>query len=496
MNVPDHYIIAASKPASPTSVQALTPRSARASAAGREGWPAPAGHQFVVYGDCCSGIPGARHEATFASVNAVVARLAPQPEFVCFLGDEVRGLVADAAVLREQWRYWFQQEMAWLDRDQTPLYHSTGNHTAYDAASEGVFREVLAHLPRNGPPGQQGLSYFVRRGDLLLVFVNTMWSGLGDGRVETRWLDSTLAAHGDAAHKLVLGHHPAWPINGFSGDYQRNFDAETRRDFWRVLVRHGVLAYLCSHIMSFDVQVHEGVLQVTTAGAGTQPLMPEDVEYLHCVQAALDAGGLRYQVLDTAGAVREWLSWPLEVPPSGGWARLAGGEQVAPEEPGETEGAESGTPTAKLIAWRFDGVAASAGGSGEAQTLLNAWSPGPLLAPLWIGLLGPEQRLAVLLSAAPGRSPHYWLGPALAPGEPFSVQVAMHTGMGPGGLLWRWNDSSPWSSLLGATPWGAERYGWQERWSVGHDQHGAGAAGRPFRGSGLEAAWCGRVLGL
>ncbi|MDP2858924.1 MAG: metallophosphoesterase, partial [Bacillota bacterium] len=151
------------------------------------------GHQFGVYGDCCSGIPGARHESTFASVNAVVSQLASQPELVCFLGDEIRGLVADGSVLRDQWRHWFQREMAWVDRDQIPLYHATGNHTAYDAASEDVFREVLSHLPRNGPPGQEGLSYYVRRGNLLLVFVNTMWSGLGDGRVETWWLNSTLA---------------------------------------------------------------------------------------------------------------------------------------------------------------------------------------------------------------------------------------------------------------------------------------------------------------
>ncbi len=107
------------------------------------------------------------------------------------------------------------------------------------------------------------------------------------GRVETCWLYHTLAAHADAAYKLVLGHHPAYPINRFSGDYQRNLDAESRRDFWRVLVRHKVLAYVCSHIMAFDVQVHEGVLQITTAGVGTLPHMPEDVEYLHCVQAAL-----------------------------------------------------------------------------------------------------------------------------------------------------------------------------------------------------------------
>jgi hypothetical protein len=121
-------------------------------------------------------VPGAPHETTFAAVNAVVSRLRPRPEFICFPGDEVIGLTADDDVLRAQWRHWFDREMSWLDRDAVPLYHTTANHTTYDARSEAVFREVLAHLPRNGPPGQEGLTYFVRRGDLLLVFVNTTWT--------------------------------------------------------------------------------------------------------------------------------------------------------------------------------------------------------------------------------------------------------------------------------------------------------------------------------
>lgn len=147
--------------------------------------PRGAGHQFLLYGDSCSGVPNALHERTFASVNAVVRRFRPQPEFILFPGDEVIGLVPDAEALRAQWRYWLDTEMAWLDRKKTPMWHTTGNHTAYDEMSEGVFREVL-RLPENGPRGQEGLSYWVRRGDLLMVFVHTLWTGMGgEGHVET-----------------------------------------------------------------------------------------------------------------------------------------------------------------------------------------------------------------------------------------------------------------------------------------------------------------------
>ncbi|MEQ8657471.1 MAG: hypothetical protein RIC24_09215 [Hyphomicrobiales bacterium] len=115
---------------------------------------------------------------THAAINAVVRRLNPAPEFVVFPGDEVIGLTNDEAELRKQWDYWLNHEMDWLDRDSIPFYNSTGNHTTYSKMSEWVFRDVLSHLPRNGAPEQDGLSYFVRRGDLLLVFIHTLWSKL------------------------------------------------------------------------------------------------------------------------------------------------------------------------------------------------------------------------------------------------------------------------------------------------------------------------------
>jgi hypothetical protein len=321
--------------------------------------PRAPGHQFVLYGDACSGVPGALHETTFASVNAVIRRLQPQPEFILFPGDEIIGLTADADALRAQWRQWLDHEMAWLDQRTIPLWHTTGNHTTYDVMSEDVFREVL-DLPRNGPPGQEGLSYWVHRGDLLLVFVHTLWTGLGgEGHVETEWLESVLHEHADARHKLVLGHHPVYPVNGFSGPYQREIGPEHAGRFWDILVEADVLAYLCSHILAFDVQVHRGVLQICTAGAGTAHRMPEGVEYLHCVQAALDDHGLRYQVLDTGARVSAWsgrwhhcpadAGWNLPEeralhPSPDDWARGAGSSSAS-------GGARQPTPSARRRPW-------------------------------------------------------------------------------------------------------------------------------------------------
>lgn len=436
--------------------------------------PRGKGHQFVLYGDSCSGVPGALHEKTFASVNAVVRRLEPQPEFILFPGDEIIGLTPDADALRAQWRHWLDTEMAWLDRAAIPIWHTTGNHTTYDLTSEAVFRTLL-DLPKNGPPGQAGLSYFVRRDDLLMVFVNTLWSGLGgEGHVEIDWLEGTLRAHGDARHKLVLGHHPVFPVNGFTGTYQREIGHEYARPFWDILVSENVLAYLCSHILAFDVQAHRGVLQVCTAGAGTAHRMPEGIEYLHCVQAALDEQGLRYQVLDIDGAVRERMEWPLPDPDPTQWRQLPLGAAEAMFNGRVQSGCR--------IELRLTGQTARADVA-SAQTILTAFAPGSI-APFWLGLRGPRQTLTAIVGRDPGRSPSYWFGPDLPAGERFDIHVLIYPDMGPGGLLYRHHNTPGWSSFNSATARGLELLSWPRHWAIGHGQ--GGGEDRPFRGAALK----------
>ena len=404
-----------------------------------------------------------------------LSRLDPSPEFIVFPGDEIIGLVPDEASLRRQWHYWFDVEMAWLDRSTIPLFNTTGNHTAYDRMSELVFADVMRHLPRNGPPGQEGLAYFVRRGDLLLVFVHTLWSGLGgEGHVETTWLGETLARHADARWKFVVGHHPAFPVNGYAGAYQRTIGDEHVTGFWRILREHGVLAYLCSHILAFDVQCHQGVLQICSAGAGTAHRMPEETEYLHCVQIAVDDAGLRYQVIDDSGEVRERLEWPPSAVARS--VPLADGEQPAPW-------LDHDAPAHRF---RLRGVT-DGGDDGNRQTIIAAHSAGGGEAPLWIGLAGVRRQLTVMLQPVPGRSPHYWLGPELGPDGPFDIELMVHPHMGPGGLLWRPAGGSDWTGLTGSSAWGAERLVWPDWCCVGRRSGAADA--QPFRGRGLKVAW-------
>ena len=145
---------------------------------------------------------------------------------------------------------------------------------------------------------------------------------------------------------------------------------------------------------------------------------------------------------------------------------------------------EAGICKDRIAAFRFTGLTATASTS-TAQTLLAGLHAGRR-APLWIGLSGPLQRLTVILEPEPGRSPHYWLGPAVTADAPFDIQLLVHPGMGPGGLLYRLEADAPWSSLSSASAWGAERLDWPERFSVAHGP--AGPHDRAFLGRDLAVS--------
>jgi hypothetical protein len=175
-----------------------------------------------------------------------------------------------------------------------------------------------------------------------------------------------------------------------------------------------------------------------------------------------------------AGLVRERFQWPLPVlVATDRWRALPAGESPALH----TGKLDSG----RFVLFRLTGQAVVAG-SCAAQTLLSAFSPG-MMAPFWVGLQGPEQVLTAIIGWAPGRSPHYWHGPGPTPGAGFDLQLLVHPDLGPGGMLYRYGEHEPWSSLTAASAIGPERLDWPERWSVGHAQGGPGD--RPFLGSQL-----------
>lgn len=399
-----------------------------------------------------------------AKISLIAQSFRPEPEFIVFPGDEIIGLASSEEELRQQWAYWFNTEMAWLDRERVPMFHTTGNHTVFDTTSARVFHDVMRRFLPLSSPDQ--LSYVIRRGDVLLVCLDTLCAPLGgEGHVDLAWLESALDEHRDARWKFVVGHHPAFPVNGYVGRYLRTIGPEYLDRFWALLTDHGVIAYLCSHILAFDVQLHFGVLQITSAGAGTAHRMPEGVEYLHCVQMAVDEEGLRFQVFDETGQRREHLAWPPD--PSSSTV-------VATDAPW--------TPSDDQIACllriraRLDAV------TGARATIACASAVGALDPMIWIGLAGIERRLLVLVQPIPGRSPHAWFGPAFENEDRIDVELMLHPDLGPGGILWRPAGGSAWTSLEGYSAWGVNRVSQAVHWHVGHAPNGD----LPFPGEDLD----------
>jgi hypothetical protein len=194
----------------------------------------------------------------FAKIAASIAAAEAEALFVLIAGDHVWDAPGKPAEMASRWQAW---HAAAAPLGAMEVLHLTGNHTVYDEESAALYRAQFPHLPNNGPADGVGLSWWKRWDDVLLVGVNTAFNPLGKVcRVEHEWLDGVLREHRDARWKLVSGHHPVHPVNGFEHYNWRIWHADAQA-FWKVLVAHRVDAYLCAHVIAFDAQVHDGIPQ-------------------------------------------------------------------------------------------------------------------------------------------------------------------------------------------------------------------------------------------
>ena len=133
-----------------------------------------------------------------------------------------------------------------------------------------------------------------------------------------------------------------------------------------------------------------------------------------------------------------------------------------------------------ILLWRFRGICPQ-NGNIEDQTLIYGWSPHEGPGRLWIGLQGVVPRLTVSLQLERGEGARLWRGPLLVPGKRFDLQVAIHTGMGPGGVMFRQGAEERWSSLKHSGATIMSGFAWPPAWSVGGCQEN-----KPFRGENLQ----------
>ena len=264
------------------------------------------GHHFVLFSDCTVTGEDKGSSDALHNIGLVVQRLVPSPEFISFPGDAV-----GSGDNEKEWEF-FREELKWSREEGIAVYQSTSNHTAYSFKSEARFREFNQELPLNGPGDERGLAYWVRRGNLLYVSLHHPASSTryraGYDFGDMTWLEDVLARNSDAEYRLVVGHYPVFRVNGYT---EMSIPHADWGPFWATLRKHRVDAYLTSHVLAFDVQVHDGILQICSGGAGPGA-MPPATEGTHAVQIAIDRQGIRFQVLNIEGRVRESLVWPFQ----------------------------------------------------------------------------------------------------------------------------------------------------------------------------------------
>jgi hypothetical protein len=208
------------------------------------------------------------------------------PDFTLVAGDIMDARWWDDAeqVRRKTEEYWGGFNKRFRDRDMK-VYVAPGDHEYGDDG--GLARGDIARafgqefsrqmgMPRNGPEGHIGRSFYVRQGDLLLITLDTFEDAgarfaytVGDSQLQ--WMDRVLSDHQDAQFVIVQGHLPiVGPVKSKNSSASM-LKGGTDSGLWKLMVRHHVDAYLCGEHHRITVKQQDGIWQIVHGALwGTQ----------------------------------------------------------------------------------------------------------------------------------------------------------------------------------------------------------------------------------
>ncbi|MEM8666058.1 MAG: metallophosphoesterase [Planctomycetota bacterium] len=208
------------------------------------------------------------------------------PDFTLNAGDimDARWWDDAAQVKRKTEEYWTGFMKRFNDRNMT-VYVAPGDHEYGDdgglkigpiARAFGEQFTQLMGMPRNGPVGHIGRSFSVRKGNLLVVTLDTFEDqgakfGYTVGDEQLKWLEKTFEDNADAEFIIVQGHLPiVGPVrskNSSASMLKDGVDSE----LWKLMVKHQVNAYLCGEHHRITVKQQDGIWQIVHGALwGTQ----------------------------------------------------------------------------------------------------------------------------------------------------------------------------------------------------------------------------------
>lgn len=208
------------------------------------------------------------------------------PDFTLNAGDimDARWWTDEAEVKAKTEEYWKGFKKRFDDRNMT-VYVAPGDHEYGDdgGLAKGDIARAFAKqftalmgMPRNGPENHLGRSFFVRKGNLLLITLDTFEDqgprfGYTVGEEQLKWLDETMTTHADAEFIIVQGHLPiVGPVRSKNSSASMLKNG-SKSKLWQLMVKHGVHVYLCGEHHRITVKQRDGIWQIVHGGLwGTQ----------------------------------------------------------------------------------------------------------------------------------------------------------------------------------------------------------------------------------
>ena len=214
------------------------------------------------------------------------------PDFTLNAGDIMDARWWDNAeqVKRKTEEYWGGFMKRFNDRKMT-VYVAPGDHEYGDdgglkkgdiARAFGEQFTELMGMPKNGPANHIGRTFSVRKGNLLVITLDTFEDqgkrfGYTVGKQQLEWMAKTFKANEDAEFIIVQGHLPiAGPVRSKNSSASM-LKGGTNSELWKLMVKHGVNVYLCGEHHRITVKHQDGIWQIVHGALwGTQT----DLNYL------------------------------------------------------------------------------------------------------------------------------------------------------------------------------------------------------------------------
>jgi hypothetical protein len=214
------------------------------------------------------------------------------PDFTLNAGDIMDARWWDNAeqVKRKTEEYWGGFMKRFNDRKMT-VYVAPGDHEYGDdgglkkgdiARAFGEQFTELMGMPRNGPANHIGRAFSVRKGNLLVITLDTFEDqgsrfGYTVGKEQLEWMEKTFKANEDAEFIIVQGHLPiAGPVRSKNSSASM-LKGGTNSELWKLMVKHKVNIYLCGEHHRITVKQQDGIWQIVHGALwGTQT----DLNYL------------------------------------------------------------------------------------------------------------------------------------------------------------------------------------------------------------------------